>query len=168
MDNSILSLVISSVALAIAATAFYLAFTKKKSGKEQDEPFSTKPLQLQAYERLVVLAERMAIPNLISRANQGGLSAIQMRRLLLDSLKQEYEYNISQQVYVSPVAWQAINNLKDQNMLIINQVAQTLPEDASGLDLNKRILEVLMNQKKSALHTVVLEAINYEARKMMR
>ena len=88
----------------------------------------TRPLQLQAYERLVMLAERISIPNLVSRANQQqGLSARQMQLLLLESIKQEFEYNTSQQIYVSPVAWDAVKNLKDQNMLIINQVGSTLP-----------------------------------------
>ena len=92
----------------------------------------------------------------------------QCNLLLLESIKQEFEYNTTQQIYVSPVAWEAVKNLKDQNMLIINQVAATLPPEASGLDLNKALLEFVMTQKKGALHTVVLEALNYEAKKMMK
>jgi hypothetical protein len=53
-------------------------------------------------------------------------------------------------------------------MLIINQIAQTLPADAKGVDLNKRIMEVIMAQDKNALHNIVLEALNYEARKLMK
>ena len=56
---------------------------------------------------------------------------------MLESIKQEFEYNSSQQIYVSPVAWQAVNNLKEQNMLIINQIAQTMPGDARGMILAK-------------------------------
>ncbi len=63
-----------------------------------------------------------------------------MQLLLLESIKQEFEYNATQQIYVSPVAWEAIKNLKDQNMLIINQVAATLPPEASGTDLNRILL----------------------------
>lgn len=167
MDLSTISLIVSGTALIISMLAFYLIYNKKSAVKEE-AAYSTRPLQLQAYERLVVLAERISLPSLISRANQGGLSAREMQRLLLESVKQEYEYNISQQVYVSPVAWQAVTNLKDQNMLIINKVAQSLPEEATGTDLNKRILEVLLGQKKGELHKIVLEAINYEARKLMK
>ena len=117
-----------------------------------------------------MLAERISIPNLVSRANQQsqGLDARQMQLLLLESIKQEYEYNTSQQIYVSPVAWEAIKNLKDQNMLIINQVATTLPSEAKGIDLNRRLLEYVMSSKKGALHEIVLEALNFEARKIMR
>jgi len=66
------------------------------------------------------------------------------------------------------VAWEAVKNLKDQTMLIVNQVAATLPPEASGLDLYKALLDFVMTQKKGALHTVILEALNYEAKKMMK
>ena len=141
---------------------------RKKKAKQESDGFSSRPLQLQAYERLVMLAERIAIPNLVSRANQAGLSARQMQILLLDSIKQEYEYNASQQIYVSPTAWEAVRNLKDQNMLIINQVGSTLPPESTGLDMNKRLMEFMMASKKSTLHEIVMEALNYEAKKMLR
>jgi len=143
-----------------------------KSRKETPPPpdnFSSRPLQLQAYERIAMLAERISIPNLVSRASQqADLSSREMRLLLLESIKQEYEYNASQQIYVTPIAWEAIKNLKDQNMLIINQVASTLPDDARGIDMNRRLLEFTMSQPKGQLHTVVLEALNYEAKKLMK
>jgi hypothetical protein len=168
MDNSTLGLIFSAAALLISMITFYLLKTNRQGKKVTEPPFSTRPLQLQAYERLVVLAERIALPNLVSRVNQGGLSAKEMQLLLLESIKQEFEYNSSQQIYVSPVAWQAVNNLKEQNMLIINQVAQVLPADAKGIDLNKTIMEIILAQNKNALHTIVLDALNFEARKLMK
>ncbi|TAL40150.1 MAG: hypothetical protein EPN92_15240 [Chitinophagaceae bacterium] len=166
MNDYFISLALSAIALLISVVTFYLW---NKSRNEKTEPkYSTQPLQLQAYERLVVLTERLSIPNLVSRVNQPDLSAREMQLMLLESIKQEFEYNSSQQIYVSPVAWQAVKSLKEQNMLIINQVAQTLPDDAKGIDLNRRIMEVVMAQDKNALHNIVLEAINYEARKMMK
>jgi len=167
MDENMISLVVSIVAFLISLISFYLWYNQRN--KKTDETyFSTRPLQLQAYERLVLLTERIAIPNLVSRANQPHLGAREMQILLLESIKQEYEYNTSQQIYVSPVAWEAVRNLKDQNMLIINQLASSLPGDARGIDLNKKLLEFVMNQQKGTLHTIVLEAINYEAKKMMK
>jgi hypothetical protein len=167
MDENTLSLVVSIVAFLISIISFFL-WNNQRNKKTDETNFSTRPLQLQAYERLVLLTERIAIPNLVSRANQPSLGAREMQILLLESIKQEYEYNTSQQIYVSPVAWEAVRNLKDQNMLIINQLAASLPENARGIDLNKKLLEFVMNQQKGTLHTIVLEAINYEAKKMMR
>src|ERR1700755_349445 len=67
---------------------------------------STHGLQLAAYERLVILADRIAIPNLISRSNQPGLTKTDMQQLLTQTIKQEYEHNISQQIYVSADVWE--------------------------------------------------------------
>ena len=168
MDTPTLSLILSTFAILLSLLVCYLWFTKKENKRTTNDTYSTRPLQLQAYERLVILTERVALPNLVSRANQPGLSAREMQLLMLESIKQEFEYNSSQQIYVSPVAWQAVNNLKEQNMLIINQIAQTLPSDTKGIDLGKRIMEVIIAQDKKALHNIVLEALNFEARKLMK
>lgn len=124
-------------------------------------------LRLQAYERLVLLAERIALPSLITRIPPGDLDIRQMQAVLVDQIKTEFDYNLSQQIYVAPQAWQAVTNLKEQNIFIINQVAQTLPADAKGADLSMRIIELLSTDPKVSLHTVVLEALNFEARKLL-
>ncbi|MEO6454982.1 MAG: hypothetical protein ABIN97_12950 [Ginsengibacter sp.] len=124
-------------------------------------------LQLQAYERLTLLSERISLPDLISRIPNSGLSSRQMQGALVEAIKSEYEYNLSQQVYVSPEAWRAVNNLKEQNIYIINQLASSLPLQASGMDLNKQIIDYLMNNPRASLHNIVLEALNFEAKKIM-
>ena len=166
MGENILPLIISVLAFLISLITFFMVKTRKEV-KEPVDTFSSRPLQFQAYERLAMLAERLALTNLVGRLGQQNVSAREMQLLLLDSIKQEYEYNSSQQIYVTPVAWDAIKNLKDQNMLIINQLAATLPDGARGIDLNRRLLEFLMNQPKGQLHTIVLEALNYEAKRLM-
>ena len=163
-----LNLGISILALLISLLTLFLYSQRQKKPIQETTSFNTRPLQLQAYERLVMLTERISLPNLVSRSNQPGMNAKEMQLLLLESIKQEYEYNATQQIYVSPVAWEAIRNLKEQNMLIINQVASTLPADASGFELNKRLLEYTMTQKKGTMHEIVLEALNYEAKKIMK
>ena len=168
MDQAMINLIISLVAMLVSFYTFFLVNEQRKAAKKPADGYTSRPLQLQAYERLVMLTERIALPNLVSRANQPGLNAREMQLLLLGSIKQEFEYNATQQIYVSPAAWEAVKNLKEQNMLIINQVGSTLPAEASGLDLNKRLLEYVMTQKKGTLHSIVLEALNYEAKKIMK
>ena len=169
MDQTAISLIVAILAFLIAMYAFYLVNeVRKKSASQPADQFSSRALILQAYERLVMLAERISIPNLVSRANQqGALDAKSMQMLLIESVKQEYEYNTTQQIYVSPTAWEAVKSLKDQNMYIINQVGPSLPPEASGLDLNRPLLEYTMNSNKGTLHEVVMEALNFEAKKMM-
>ncbi len=168
MDQNMIILFMSLLAMLVSFYCFYLVNQQRKEPKTDKGYFNTRPLQLQAYERVVMLAERISLPNLVSRANQPGLNAREMQLLFLESIKQEVEYNTSQQIYVSPIAWDAVKNLKDQNMLIINQVAATLPAEASGTDLSRALLDFVMTQKKGAIHLVVLEALNFEAKKIMK
>src|SRR5690606_26838902 len=123
---------------------------RQEQEKKQGD-FKVRPLQLQAYERLVLLTDRIGLANLISRVSQPGITAVQMQHLLLETIKQEFEYNTSQQIYVSKNAWDVIKQLKDQNMLLINQVAATLPPAASGNDLNRSILEYTLSSNKGNL-----------------
>jgi len=123
-------------------------------------------LRLQAYERLSVLAERCSLKNLIARIPVGGMNVVDYQLSLLESIRTEYEYNVSQQVYVSPDLWKAIGNLKDQNTFIINQVAAMLPAGAAAMELSKRLLEYASN-KDAELSTIVLDAIQFEAKKIM-
>jgi hypothetical protein len=127
----------------------------------------SRQLQLAAYERLILLTDRIALPNLIQRANQPGLSARDMQQLLTYSIRQEFEHNITQQIYVSAEAWDAVRNYKDQNTLIVNQISSFLPEEATGNDLNRQLLEMLVQNPKASLQNVVSEVLSYEAKKVL-
>lgn len=166
MDDSKISLIIAAIALL---TSIYTLAIKNKPQvqKTADDNFMTKPLRLQAYERLVLLCERVALPNLISRLSQPGLSARDMQFLMLESIKQEYEYNATQQIYVSEVAWNAVRSLRDQNLLMINTIAKSLPPDASATELNRRLMEAMMQEEKAAAHTFATSTLNAEAKKLM-
>jgi hypothetical protein len=86
---------------------------------------------------------------------------------MLDTLKNEYEYNTSQQIYVSPELWKAIIKLKDQNTFIINQIAGNIPPQAAGIELSRAILEYSMTNN-AELNKIVLEAIQFEAKKILK
>ncbi len=167
MEQSSILFISSGLALLFSVIALVLSLKGSKKGV-QSASASTTPLQLQAYERLVLLCDRIAIPNLVSRTNDPQLSAREMQHLLVNTLKQEFEYNTSQQIYVSSHAWNAVQNLRDQSLLTINQISNVLPPDAKGIDLNKQLLAVLLAQKEKALHSLVLETLNSEAKKLMK
>lgn len=177
MKLSVPELIIQiSIATVLGGTLAYLFWKQRKQAKEMmgqkemnkpKQPVSAS-MQLQAYERLILLADRISLPNLINRLNQPGVSLKEMQSLLTQSIRQEFDHNITQQIYVSAEAWQAVQNLKDQNLLIINQVASFIPAEASGTDLNKSILEMLMHTPKASLHGVVAEVLSFEAKKLMK
>lgn len=129
---------------------------------------STLPLQLQAYERLVILAERIGLRNLIGRVPSDKLPVLHFQAILVDNIKTEFEYNVSQQIYVSPQAWDALLNLKEQNIFLINQLGSFLAPDAPAIELTKAIAEYLSTNENASLQQIVMDALNYEAKALMR
>ena len=123
-------------------------------------------LKLQALERFTLYAERSSLKNLIARTSASGITVLDLQLSLLDTLRSEYEYNVTQQIYIDPKMWKAIGNLKDQNTFIINQLAATLPSDGNAIELSKRILEYVASTD-AELNTVVLNALQFEAKRLL-
>lgn len=164
------SLILYGGILAVASVVILYVINWKKDKKTVSDPppqNNTLNLRLQAYERLVLLAERIALPNLVTRIPSADLNVRQMQSVLVDQVKTEFDYNLSQQIYVAPPAWQAISNLREQNIFIINKVAETLPAEEKGVELSKRIIDLLNADPNVSLHAVVLEALNFEAKKLL-
>ena len=177
MDNNQLIIAIVFASL-VAGALVYLFLKQRKEVKaaEKTTPgagagdagnVNTRQLQLQAYERLILLTDRIALHNLVQRLNQSDMSAREMQALLTHSIRQEFEHNITQQIYVTAEAWDAVRNYKEQNMLIINQVASFLPAEATSQDLNKHLLDLLVQNPKASLQNVISDALSYEAKKLM-
>lgn len=124
------------------------------------------PLQLQAYERLTLFTERNSLRNLVTRVQPQVDNAATMHAALLDEIKNEFGHNITQQVYVTPEVWNAVTRMKDQNIYIINQIAATMPGSATANDLNRKIIEYSL-QENAELGQIVLDAIQFEAKKLM-
>lgn len=168
-EATVQNVILGAIFLFFIAIAWLLAEFKGMKD-EMRERFGinneTIKLKLQAYERLTLYAERSSLRNLVSRTPANGLTVVDMQLTLQDTLRSEYEYNVSQQIYVSADMWKAVNNLKDQNIYIINQLAATLPSQSNGIELSKRILEYT-STANSDLSTIVLEALRYEAKKVL-
>ncbi|MBC7652133.1 MAG: hypothetical protein H7101_10330 [Deinococcales bacterium] len=157
-----------TISVIIAGLAGWLIYLQRKATvEESNKADSSKVLQLQAYERLILVVSRIALPNVISRVNMPNMGVRDMQTLMIQAIREEFDYNITQQIYVTTAAWEAVKNLKEQNMLAVNQLASSLPPTATGLDLNKLILDYVMNDRKGNLHEVVAEVLSYEAKKML-
>jgi hypothetical protein len=63
--------------------------------------------------------------------------------------------------------WKAIGNLRDQNIYIINQVAATLPSQEKAIELSKRLLEYASINPQAELSSIVLDALQIEAKKIL-
>jgi hypothetical protein len=174
MDSNLLIIAIAFATLVAGALVYLflkqrreLKLARQKGPGNGKDDVATRQLQLQAYERLILLVDRIALPNLIQRVAQPELNAREMQSLLIHSIRQEFEHNITQQIYVSAEAWDAVRNYKEQNLLIINQISSFLPPEASGFELNKHLLDLLVQNPKASLQNIVSDALSFEAKKIM-
>jgi hypothetical protein len=125
-------------------------------------------LQLQAYERCIILCERLAFSSLLDRSNYKALTVSQLKDLLTQTIRQEFDYNISQQLYVSPAAWDALVNLKEQQIFILNQIGNMLPQDAGGQIMAANIMELLSHDENASLQPIVAAHLRKEARLLLQ
>jgi glucose uptake protein GlcU len=168
MTNMTLVWGIVALIVFIAGAYWYTYKKDEKEAKEfSDQNQATKQMRLAAYERLVLLTNRIGLNEVVSRSGVGELPLRQAQSLLSGAIREEYDYNLTQQIYVSEPIWQAVTNLKDQNIYIINQLATMLPANANGMDLSKKIMEFLMQDDSANLQPVVLKAINFEAKQLL-
>lgn len=100
------------------------------------------PLRIQAYERIILFLERISPDSLLTRHNQTGLTCRQFHTILLTSIRNEYEHNLSQQVFISSKAWEMVKNARTQMTKIINTAAEKINPNAPSIEFSKKILEI--------------------------
>lgn len=115
------------------------------------------PIRLQAYERMTLFLERMSPQNLLVRINQPGLTAREFHKLLLDEIRNEYNHNVSQQVYIGEESWSLIKSAKEDLILEINEAAQSVHHESSSIDLAKKIFEISLNKNVDPVGHALLE-----------
>lgn len=168
--TTVLTVVIAVIIWLFVATLIYLQQKIGVAAKAVDK--DTQLLKLQAYERLILFTNRIAIPNLITRLQQDGkssssISSIDQQLLLVATIKEEFEHNVTQQLYVSKTAWDAIANFKDKNILIIHQAAATLPVGATAGELNRLLIGFLANDPTGDLQQLISEVLSFEVKQIL-
>jgi hypothetical protein len=118
------------------------------------------PARLQAYERMTLFLERISPQNLLIRLNNPGFSSREFQRLLLDEIRNEYNHNVSQQVYMSEELWNKIRNAKEDLIITINESASQLQTESTGIDLSKKIFEMVMNKNVDLISLALTELRN--------
>jgi hypothetical protein len=124
------------------------------------------PIRLQAYERVVLFLERISLESLLVRTNSPGMSAAQLHSALLNSIRSEFEHNLSQQIYMTQQAWEVVNNARSNTIKIINTEFERAPQSATGIEYSRQLLEKVMEIEKEPTKTAV-EYIKNEVSRMM-
>jgi len=110
------------------------------------------PLQLQAYERMVLFLERINPETLVFRLYDPNLSVDEYKNRLIQSIREEFDHNLSQQVYMSHEAWQLIRSAKEDVIRIIHVAYSRLGEKKSLPDFISYLFEEDMKSSETMLN----------------
>jgi hypothetical protein len=113
------------------------------------------PIKLQAYERIVLFLERISLESLLVRVSSSGMTASELHTTLLNTIRNEFEHNLSQQIYMSQQAWEVVRNAKSSMIKIINSEAEKMPENATGIVLSRQLLEKIIELDKEPTRVAI-------------
>lgn len=106
------------------------------------------PLRLQAYERMTLFLERITPNILLVRLGNNGMQVLDFQQLLLKEIREEFNHNLSQQVYLSHEAWEKTRQAMNEIIALINTSSAGLATDAPAIDLSKKIFEHVIIENK--------------------
>jgi len=127
-------------AVVTGAVAFYFfrLHTRNEEGRRRfllhkDSQKETLPIRLQAYERMVLFLERIAINSLVVRVAPKGQDKSNYENLLIKQIENEFEHNLSQQIYMSDECWNIIKAAKNATIQIIRSAGMSAADSADKL-----------------------------------
>lgn len=100
------------------------------------------PNRVEAYQRAVLLMDRISPNSLVMRTHNPGLPAKMMQAELLKSIREEFDHNVAQQIFISPKAWEMVRNSKEEIIKIINLAGSQMAETSMAMDLSAKIFEI--------------------------
>lgn len=101
------------------------------------------PSRVESYQRAVLLMERIHPNSLVMRIHNPGLPAKAMQSELLKAIREEYDHNVAQQIFISLPAWNMVKNSKEETIKIINLAGNQMSNIATSTDLAGKIFEIV-------------------------
>jgi 16S rRNA C1402 (ribose-2'-O) methylase RsmI len=103
------------------------------------------PLRLQAYERLTLLMERIHPAQILLRNSPVTNDKKEYENFIIDQIQQEFEHNLSQQIYVSGECWSIIQTAKNATIQMIRIAAQNEKVQTAS-DLREFVVSSLVDK----------------------
>ena len=145
----LLSFTIPAIVVGVIAYYFFLTHTKTEENKLKlsllkENQKDTLPIKLQAYERLTLFIERINPSKLLLRVSSINNDKNAYVQSLIRTIDQEFEHNLTQQIYISEKCWSVIIASKNATIQLIKKTAdETIATNAQ--ELRENILQKMIN-----------------------
>ncbi len=158
-------------ALITGAVAYYFfqMHTKNEEGRrrfvlQKELQKNALPLRLQAYERMVLFLERINPTKLLIRITPISENKNDYENYVIAQIEQEFEHNLTQQIYMSDDCWTIIMTAKNATIQMIRKAAMSERVDSAD-KLREVILSDLM--EKSTPSSAALSYLKNELKEFL-
>ncbi|MBI9034951.1 MAG: hypothetical protein JEZ03_10820 [Bacteroidales bacterium] len=131
-----------------------------------DKNSAINPVRLQAYERMILFLERISPSALILRSTYSGAGVQEIQYAMIESIRQEFDHNLSQQLYLSSICWEMIRKAKDEYIATINRAAAENKDNTDLTQFASAIVLFDISNEDSGLRKSI-ELLKSEARTLM-
>lgn len=173
--NEIIALVVI-VVICITALLLQAYWHQKKSRLQEallvqselmkERQNFTLPHKMEAYQRAVLYLERMNPTSLVLRLSDPTISAHAMQAVLLKALRDEYDHNVAQQLFISENAWTLLKTAKEETARLISVISEQLPEGSSAADLCSSLITKTA-EVKPLPSEIAIEALKAEFQRLI-
>jgi hypothetical protein len=141
----LLSYTLPAVVTGVVAYYFFDLHTKNEEGRRRyllnkEAQKNALPLRLQAFERMTLYMERINPTKLLIRIAPISQDKNDYENLIITQIEQEFEYNLTQQIYMSDECWTIIVTAKNATIQMIRKANRI-----DRVDSADKLREVLLN-----------------------
>jgi hypothetical protein len=146
--TNVLIMLVPSLIIAVTAFYFFNSYTSNENRRRDVELHlkhaqQTLPLRLQAYERMALFLERITLGNLLARVTPRSDDKNAYEAQLISTIEQEFEHNLTQQIYISQNCWNVIMTSKNTSIQMIRQ-ANMSEKVESAQKMREHLLNTLL------------------------
>lgn len=168
LDNLLMACVPSAVVAAISyllIDRFLKAESKRHILEIKKESIKTTiPVRLQAFERVILLLERINAVQVVKRSIAPGMTSGQLKMKAIAEIRNEFNHNVTQQVYLSAASWDRVVQAKEEAIKLISVTGTQVPDNADAIEFSKKILGV--NEELKVNNNEAIEIVKREIRKI--
>lgn len=135
---------VPAIITGLVAYYFFKMHTDNEEGRRRyaihrEAQKTAMPLRLQAYERLVLFLERINPAKLLIRITPQSSNKFDYEEYIIAQIEQEYEHNLTQQIYISPESWDIITTAKNATIQTIRKTNMS-----ERVDTANKLREVML------------------------
>jgi hypothetical protein len=147
--------------------SFFDQFDKQRK-QELRVRFSeeTLPLRLQAYERVVIYLERIKPESMIMRIATQDMTTLDLQKAMLNNIREEFDHNLSQQIYLSGEAWSMVIAAKQSMTQLVSATANDYKPDDNYIDYATDMLDEYASINDDPL-SMAIKYIEKEVKEIM-